>query len=102
MVASPYKEAMKQILADPGISHKFVAGLKDKPDIRLYRKSGTWRDFHADAAMVEADGRRYVIVGLGRHAEAGAWLMRLAGPMHDLVVGKDRGAGQAAPAGAGH
>ena len=102
LVASPYKEAMKQILADPGISHKFVAGLKDKPDIRLYRKSGTWRDYHADAAMVEADGRRYVIVGLGKHAEAGAWLSRLAGPMLDLMVGKGRGAGQSTPAIAGH
>lgn len=86
LVSAPYGGEMKRILADPGIAHKFVAGLKDKPDARLHRKSGTWRDFHADAALVEAGDHRYIIVGLGRHPDAGDWLVRLAGPMHDLVV----------------
>jgi beta-lactamase class A len=32
---------MKQILADPAIDHKFVKGLKTRPGVKLYRKSGT-------------------------------------------------------------
>jgi beta-lactamase class A len=30
----------------------------------VYRKSGTWRNYHADAALVERDGRSYVAVAL--------------------------------------
>jgi beta-lactamase class A len=93
---------MKQILADPGIPHKFVAGLKHRPEARLLRKSGTWRDFHADAALVEAGGHRYIMVGLARHADAGNWLARLAAPMHDLVLGRPAADDSTAPATAGH
>lgn len=78
--------AMKEILSKPAIPHKFVAGLKDRPGIELFRKSGTWRDFHADAALVEAGDHRYVIAGLVKHPDGGKWLARLAGGMHDLVV----------------
>ena len=77
---------MKEILSRPGISHKFVAGLKDRPGVSLFRKSGTWRDYHADAALVESGDHRFVIVGLARHADGGKWLARLAAPMHDLVA----------------
>jgi beta-lactamase class A len=101
LVGEPYRGQMKQILADPAIPHKFVAGLKHRPEARLHRKSGTWREFHADAALVEVGDRRYIMVGLGRHADAGAWLARLAGPMHDLVMGStpvgSRSAAGAAP-----
>ncbi|MFM1892457.1 MAG: hypothetical protein RLZ44_1534, partial [Pseudomonadota bacterium] len=66
------------------------------------RKSGTWRDFHADAALVEAGGHRYIMVGLARHADAGNWLARLAAPMHDLVLGRPAADDSTAPATAGH
>ncbi len=79
-------EEMKEILSKPGISHKFVAGLSERPGVEIYRKSGTWRDFHSDAALVEHGDRRYVIVGLVRHPSGGKWLARLAAPMHDLIV----------------
>ena len=44
------------------------------------------RTFHADSALVEYGDRRYVMVGLAEHADGGDWLMRLAAPLHDLVV----------------
>ncbi len=88
LLGPPYDNQMKDILSAPAITHKFVAGLKDRPDARLYRKSGTWRDFHADAALVESDTHRFVIVGLGHHPNAGRWLSQLAAPLHDLVVGR--------------
>ena len=77
---------MKEILSKPGISHKFVAGLKDIPGVEIYRKSGTWRDFHADAALVETGGHRFIMVGLAHDPKGGKWLERLAAPMYDLVV----------------
>ena len=81
-----YRDDMKEILSKPGIHHKFVAGLKDRPGVEMFRKSGTWREYHADAALVEAGEHRYIIVGLAHHPDGGKWLERLAGPMHDLVV----------------
>jgi len=82
-----YRDDMKEILSNPGIHHKFVAGLKDRPGVEMFRKSGTWREYHADAALVEAGKHRYIIVGLAHHPDGGKWLERLAAPMHDLVVG---------------
>ena len=79
-------ELMKETLSNPGIHHKFVKGLESRPGAQIYRKSGTWKDFHADSALVEYGGHRYVIVGLAEHPHGGEWLARLAAPLHDLVV----------------
>ena len=82
----PLNELMKEILSKPGIRHKFVQGLESRPGVRIYRKSGTWRDFHSDSALVEYGHYRYIIVGLTEHPHGGDWLVRLAAPLHDLVV----------------
>jgi beta-lactamase class A len=61
-LVSPWASAeMKSILGDPALHHKFVLGLeRTHPDSRIYRKSGSWQNYHADAALVERDGRKYV------------------------------------------
>ena len=79
-------ELMREILSKPGIRHKFVKGLESRPGVRIYRKSGTWKDFHSDSALVEFGHYRYIIVGLTEHPHGGDWLVRLAAPLHDLVV----------------
>jgi beta-lactamase class A len=76
---------MKQALSNPGIHHKFVKGLESRPGVAIYRKSGTWKTFHADSALVESGGRRIVMVGIADHPDGGEWLVRLAAPMHDLI-----------------
>lgn len=77
---------MLDALSRPGIRHKFVAGLAVRPDAVLWRKSGTWQDTHADSALVESGGRRFVMVAIARSPEGGDWLRRLAAPLHDLIV----------------
>lgn len=77
---------MKATLGDPGIHHKFVKGLESRPDAKVFRKSGTWRDFHADGALVESGGRRLVLVGLAEDPHGGEWLTSIAAPMHDLAL----------------
>ena len=79
---------MKQIMSDPAISHKFVKGLKSVPDLVMYRKSGTWKNYHADSALVEAGKYKYIIVGLAKSKQGGKWLEKLALPLHNLIVGK--------------
>ena len=80
---------MKEILSKPAINHKFVKGLADRPGVKIYRKSGSWKQFHADSALVESGKYKYIIVGLVENRKGGQWLTRLAGPLHDLVVGNN-------------
>jgi len=79
---------MKEALSNPAIHHKFVKGLESRPGVRIYRKSGTWKEFHADSALVEYGQHRYIIVGLAEHPRGGDWLVQLAAPLHDLVVSR--------------
>jgi beta-lactamase class A len=86
MLLSPELTAqMKSVLADPGIHHKFVKGLESRPDVRLYRKSGTWHQFHSDSALVEGHKSRYVLVGMADDERGGEWLVRIAAPLNDLI-----------------
>lgn len=77
---------MKDIMSRPGIIHKFVKGLSGIPGLEIFRKSGSWRDTHADSALVEANGRKYIMVGLAHSEQGGDWLVRLAPRLHELVM----------------
>jgi beta-lactamase class A len=77
---------MKAILGNPGIQHKFVKGLADYPDAKIFRKSGSWNQWHADSAIVEAQGREYIIVALAQDPSGGLWLSRLIKPVHEFMV----------------
>ena len=77
---------MKSMLGNPGIHHNFVKGLADYPDVTIYRKSGTWRQWHADSALVETQSSRYIIVALAEDPDGGNWLSRLIQPIHQFMV----------------
>jgi len=66
LASSEYSKQMKDILAASSINHKFVKGMNShRPKAQMYRKSGTWRNFHSDSALVErSDGRTYIAVCL--------------------------------------
>lgn len=86
LVSPELTAVMKEILSRPGIAHKFVKGLlQTHPDARIYRKSGTWRQWHADSAIVEHDGHRYIAVALAEDPHGGEWLTRLIVAMDELV-----------------
>jgi beta-lactamase class A len=83
LVSPEMSRIMKKILSKPAIHHKFVKGLEAyQPNSRIFRKSGTWKTFHADSAIVERDGRRYIAVALADSPFGGKWLS-------DLIVGMD-------------
>jgi beta-lactamase class A len=90
LLSPRFNALMKDVLSRPGIHHKFVKGLDSRPGVRIFRKSGSWRDFHADSALVEFGDKRYIIVGLAQHASGGQWLEQLAPRMHDLIIAPDR------------
>lgn len=76
---------MKDIMSNPGIHHKFVRGLESaRPGSEIYRKSGTWKEWHADAALVERDGKKYIAVAMLRSKTKGV-LSRLIVHLDDLI-----------------
>lgn len=81
-------ELMKEILSKPGIQHKFVKGLQQVPNIRLFRKSGSWRNYHADSALIEFEEHTYIIVGLSDSSDGGKWLEKLSLPLHKMCTGE--------------
>lgn len=82
---------MKGMMSKPGIHHKFVAGLLDKdPDARVFRKSGTWRTYHADAAIVERDDMKYIAVGLANSPSGGTWLKSFIQGVDDLIQSRHK------------
>jgi beta-lactamase class A len=80
---------MKSILGDPGIKHKFVKGLAPFPDVKIYRKSGTWKRWHGDSALVEVGGKKYIVVALVEDVNGEAILQRIIKPIHELIVRKN-------------
>ncbi len=88
LVSSNLTADMKEILSDPKINHKFVKGLAQHPEATIYRKSGSWRNWHADSALIEANGYKYIAVALAEDPKGGQWLSEMIAPLHDLIVPK--------------
>ena len=86
LVSPEQSSMMMEVLSRPGISHKFVKGLEKYPDLKIYRKSGTWKTYHADSALVVAADHAYIMIGLAHSANGSKWLEQLAGPIHELAV----------------
>ncbi|MEZ5403446.1 MAG: serine hydrolase [Bryobacteraceae bacterium] len=91
LVNPRFSAEMKEIFSKPGIHHKFVKGLDTLPGVReIYRKSGSWRDAHCDAALVEHAGRKYIAVALMKDEKGGEILPRLIVKLDQLVLGGGR------------
>jgi len=86
LVSPKQTKMMLNALSNPGISHKFVRGLKAYPDLEIFRKSGSWKAYHSDSALVRGDGLAYIIVALTHNPKGASWLEQLAGPLHELAV----------------
>tara|TARA_R110002094_G_scaffold24934_1_gene37150 strand:+ start:168 stop:1160 length:993 start_codon:yes stop_codon:yes gene_type:complete len=86
LVSPFYSRTMKSILADSAINHKFVRGLRRQhPDAKIYRKSGSWRNAHADSALIERQGRRYIAVSLVDDPRGGELLSQLIVKLDDII-----------------
>ncbi len=81
---------MREILSKPAISHKFVSGIRSvHPDARIFRKSGTWRTYHSDSAIIERDGKQYIIVALADDPNGSKWLEKIAVEMDKIMLAND-------------
>ena len=62
---------LREMFGKPGIKHKFVKGLEGREGLEIYRKSGSWRDFHADSGVFVRENLTYIAVVIDRHPAAG-------------------------------
>jgi beta-lactamase class A len=75
-------------LADPHLHHKFVSQVEERaPDAQMFRKSGTWKQWHSDAIMVRGSGwRDYILVGLVESQNGERLLRQVLPAMEELIV----------------
>jgi beta-lactamase class A len=81
-------EQMLEYLVDPHLHHKFVSQIDERaPKATVYRKSGSWSRWHADAIMVKGlRWRDYILVGLVE-SENGEQIMRQLLPaIEELII----------------
>lgn len=65
LVNQKRSKQMLDIMVDPALHHKFVNTLDQKtPHAKLFRKSGSWENFHSDSILVWGPRRKYILVGL--------------------------------------
>ena len=56
---------MLNIMENPELHHKFVNTLdRVAPKARLFRKSGSWKNYHSDSVLVWGPDRKYILVAL--------------------------------------
>jgi beta-lactamase class A len=84
---------IKEMLSKPAIHHKFVKGLDGRDDVAIFRKSGTWRHWHADSALIEHGSRKYIAVALMEDARGGDVLPKLIAKIDDAICGAKVSAG---------
>jgi beta-lactamase class A len=71
IIDTKYLPLLAEIFGSPAIKHKFVKGLQGREDVEIYRKSGTWRKYHADSAVVARDNLVYIVVHIDNNPDAG-------------------------------
>lgn len=65
LISTKRSEEMLDIMKDPALHHKFVNTLdRVAPKADIYRKSGSWKNYHSDSALVWGPDRKYIIVAL--------------------------------------
>jgi beta-lactamase class A len=86
LVTPEHSRKMKEILGNSVLSHKFVRAMKRiNPAAALFRKSGSWRTYHSDSALVEHDGRKYIAVVLSNDEEGAVWLDRIITALDGII-----------------
>jgi beta-lactamase class A len=70
LVSFDRSKIMLDLMVDPKLHHKFVNTLEQvAPRAKLFRKSGTWKNFHTDSVLVWGPDRRYILVALIEDAD---------------------------------
>jgi beta-lactamase class A len=94
LVSPELDPVILEVMSNPQLSHKIVGGLKEKrPDARIFRKSGTWRNFHADSGIVTVPGDyAFIVVLIGEEPTGEEKIRLFAQALDDLLDGTGQAA----------
>ncbi|WP_431472538.1 serine hydrolase [Nonlabens sp. SCSIO 43208] len=79
---------MLGFLKDPSLHHKFVNTLDQiAPTADVYRKSGSWRNWHCDSALVwdETRGKYYIMVAMVQSPNGEKIIRNLVQPLENAL-----------------
>jgi beta-lactamase class A len=89
LVSEDRSRDMLSMLVHPELHHKFVSVLDHvAPNANVYRKSGTWENWHADSALVWDKTRRYIVVALAMDGSGETILRELMAKIDKVLVPK--------------
>jgi beta-lactamase class A len=87
LVTKHWSFRMLGLMSPPKHFHKFVGGLSGESGVVfLARKSGTWRTSHADSALIQHHGNRYVAIGMADLKNGEAVMRDLIRVVDSVVV----------------
>jgi len=93
LVTPKYSEKMREILGETHVNHKFAKALMAiDPYSQIMRKSGSWRTYHSDSALIRHGGYAYIIVGLSNDKNGSRWLESIETEF-DAIMARRHGAG---------
>lgn len=84
---SPQRSAeMLGYLKDPALHHKFINTLQTlAPNASFYRKSGSWKNYHADSVLVWGPDRKYIMVALIENTNGETIIRNLVKPLENVL-----------------
>lgn len=86
LVSEERSKHMLSMLVAPKLTHKFVNSLiKIHPDAKLYRKSGTWQNWHADSVLVMSATSKYILVGLIQDSHGEQIMRDIVKPIDNIL-----------------
>ncbi len=86
LVSFEKSKEMLGIMEDPEIHHKFVNSLeKIAPKAKLFRKSGSWKNFHSDSILVWGPNHKYILVALVEDADGEKLMRQLVYKIEDIL-----------------
>ncbi|PKQ66692.1 hypothetical protein BZG01_10485 [Labilibaculum manganireducens] len=89
LVSPDRSSQMLEMMVDPELHHKFVNTIeKVRPNAKLFRKSGTWKNFHADSILVWGKEDRFILVGLLQDDDGERILRQLVLEVEDVLDDK--------------
>ena len=89
LVTPDRSKEMLNALVNPELHHKFVSVLdRVAPGAKVYRKSGTWSNWHTDSCLVWDKDRKYIVVVLAEDQGGEQMLRDLMAKIDTKLVAK--------------
>lgn len=86
LISTERSKEMLDIMVKPDLHHKFVNTLdKIAPKADVYRKSGSWKNYHSDSALVWGPDRKYIIVALVDYDYGEQTIRDLVKPLEKVI-----------------